>query len=110
MKYKLVDVERVHEDDVQFGTCELCEWMGSLDYDVLKFEDEDKEEYFISTGEWDWDDFIEYIDIDNYTLFAEFIQDRECPKVTTDERGRSNKEDIVDRMVEDYKESKDSCK
>ena len=106
MKYKLVDVEHVHEDDVQFGTCELCEWMGSLDYDILKFEDEDKKEYLISTGEWDWGDFIEYIEIDNYILFAEFIKDREYPEVTIDERGCSNEGDIVVNMVEDYKEVK----
>ena len=111
MKYKLVDVEHVHEDDVQFGTCELCEWMGSLDYDILKFEDEDKEEYLISTGEWDWGDFIEYIEIDNYILFAEFIQDREYPEVITNERGHSNEGDIVFKMVEDYRNmQRNSCK
>ena len=107
MKYKLVDVEHVHKDDVQFGTCELCEWMGSLDYDILKFKDENKKEYLISTGEWDWGDFVEYIEIDNYILFAEFIQDREYPEVTTDERGYSNEGYIVVNMVEDYKESKE---
>ena len=104
MKYKLVDVEHVHEDDVQFGTCELCEWMGSLDYDILKFEDEDKEEFFISTGEWSWGDFYEYIEIDNYILFAGFIRGREYPEVTTDAWGRSNERDIVVQMVEDYKD------
>lgn len=111
MKYKLVDVEHIHEDGVQFGTCELCEWMGSLDYDVLKFEDENKEEYLIGTGEWDWGDFYEYIDIDNYILFAEFIQDRDYPEVVTDERGNSNEIDIVVKMAEDYKDMRrNSCK
>ena len=111
MKYKLVDVEHIHEDGVGFGTCELCEWIGSLDYDVLTFEDEDKEKYRISTGEWDWGDFYEYLGIDNYILFAEFIQDREYPEVVTDERGGSNKRDIVVKMVEDYNDMRrNSCK
>ena len=111
MKYKLVDVERIHEDDVEFGTCSLCEWMGSLDYDILKFEDEDKEEYFIATGEWSWGDFYEDIDIDNYILFAEFVRDREYPEVIIDEWGRSNERDIVVKMVEDYTDMRrNSCK
>ena len=104
MRYKLIDVEQVHEDDVQFGTCELCMLMGSLDYDVLKFEDENGKEYLISTGEWDWGDFIEYIHIDNYILFAEFIRDRDYPVEQIDKWGRSNMIDIVVGMIEDYEE------
>ena len=111
MEYRLIDVERIHEDDVQFGTCELCEWMGSLDYDILKFEDENKKHYFINTGEWDWGDFIEDLYIDNYILFAEFIRDREYPEVITDERGRSNERDIIAKMVEDYRDmQRSNCK
>ena len=29
MKIKLVDVQTEVEEDVEFGTCELCMWTGS---------------------------------------------------------------------------------
>lgn len=79
MRYKLIDVKRYHEDDVEFGTCELCIWIGSLDYDTLILEDELGNKHEVETGEWDWGDFYEDIQINNYISFAEFISNRDYP-------------------------------
>ena len=62
MKYKLVDIIR-EEKDVQFGTCELCQRMGTLSYDVLVFEDENGMKFKEENGGWSWGEYFEYWDL-----------------------------------------------
>lgn len=107
MKYKLVDVIREVEEDVRFGTCDLCQRMGTLYYDVLVFEDENGMKFKEENGAWDWGDYFEYWYIDNYVDFAIFIADREYPEPERDEYGVGQFHEIVNMMYQDYGEYED---
>ena len=104
MKYKLVDVIREVEENVQFGTCDLCQYMGTLYYDVLVFEDENGIKFKEQNGAWDWGDWIENWYIDNYVDFAGFITDREYPEPEIDEYGIGKFYEIINLMYQDYSE------
>ena len=107
MKYRLIDVIRKIEEDVQFGTCDLCQHMGTLYYDVLVFEDEDGNRFKEENGGWDWGDYFEYWDIDNYVDFAGFIADKGYPEPERDEYGVGQFHEIVSMMYQDYSEYED---
>lgn len=102
MKYKLVDVIREEEDNVMFGTCDLCEHMGTLYYDVLVFEDENGVKFEEENGAWSWGDYFEYWDIDNYVDFAGFIADREYPEPEKDRYGVEKFHEVISMMYQDY--------
>ena len=94
MKYKLVEVLNKTEEDVEFGTCELCSYLGTHQYDILIFRDESGLEYEFEDGYWDWGDYTTRWYIDNYIKFANFIADREYEKDLSDE--------TIDKMYHDY--------
>jgi hypothetical protein len=102
MKYKLVDVKSVVEEDVEFGTCELCCYFGNHYYDVLVFEDETGHRYEEENGGWNWGDYDAYWNIDNYVKFAHFINDRDYNTVPDD---YGSIYDTVNNMYWDYLES-----
>lgn len=102
MKYKLVDIIREVEEDVQFGTCDLCQRMGTLYYDVLVFEDEDGNRFKEENGGWDWGDYSENWYIDNYVDFAGFIADRDYPVPDRDEYGGEQFHYVVNMMYQDH--------
>ena len=104
MKYKLVDVKHVHEDDVQFGTCDLCRRLGTIDYDTLVFEDELGREHEVDTGRWSYWDFENHIDIDNYLTFSEFISTRDYAAPSDDEYGNLTIDNSVREMIQDYED------
>lgn len=69
-----VSVEGVTEEDVLFGTCELCEYLGSLYYDVWIFENtETGERYGYQNGSWSWGDFDTHFYIDNLVHFGHWF-------------------------------------
>lgn len=102
MKYKLVDIIREVEEDVQFGTCDLCGHMGTLYYDILVFEDENGVKFEEENGGWSWGDYLENWDIDNYVDFAGFIADREYPEPERDRYGAEKFHEIINMMYQDY--------
>lgn len=104
MKYKLIDVKKMTEEDVQFGTCELCEDMGTHHYDILVFQDELGEVYHVENGFWDWGDYLNKWWIDNYVHFADFIHNRDYPLPKKDEYGKYYFDPIVNEMYQDYEE------
>lgn len=59
MKYKFIKIDQEVEKDVQFGTCELCEYVADLYQNFLIFEDENKKEVKMEVGSWDWGDYDE---------------------------------------------------
>lgn len=59
MKYKLIDIKQETEE-VEFGTCELCMWVGDLTTEHYVFEDENGKIITIEGGCWDWGDYINY--------------------------------------------------
>lgn len=63
MKFKLIDILSHHEDDVQFGTCELCFHTGSLDTETMVLEDENGKIYELELGYWSWGDYFHELEI-----------------------------------------------
>lgn len=45
MKIKLIDVQTEVEEDVEFGTCELCMQTGSAEFPTFIFEKEDGSQF-----------------------------------------------------------------
>jgi hypothetical protein len=74
-KIKFIDLE-TEEEEVEFGTCELCFSTGTVNNPVLTFkvvkEDGSEEKLSINGYEWDWGDYNE-IDITNLVDFAAFL-------------------------------------
>ena len=107
MKYKLIEVIRKAEEDVEFGSCDLCKTIATHYFDVLVFEDEEGYLYKAENGFWSWGDYIISWHIDNYVKFADFISDKDYPKVELDQYRDSNIEEIVGFMYSDFEEEEE---
>ena len=73
MKYKLIDIISSTEK-VEFGTCDLCMYVGDLTTESYVFEDEKGEKITIEGGAWNWGDYMRFTYVDvNVIDFAEYI-------------------------------------
>ena len=73
MKYKLIDIISSTEK-VEFGTCDLCMYIGDLTTESYVFEDEKGEKITIEGGAWNWGDYMRFTYADvNIIDFAEYI-------------------------------------
>lgn len=74
-KIKFIDLE-TKEEEVEFGTCEMCFSTGTVDNPVLNFkvvkEDGSEENLSIDGYEWDWGNYHE-IEVANLVDFAAFL-------------------------------------
>ena len=104
MKYRLIDVENRTEENVQFGTCDLCQYVGTHYYDVLLFEDENGNVYREENGFWSWGDYITNWYIDNYIDFAHFITGKEFSEPEKDRHGDLDFRNVVNEMYNKYEE------
>ena len=74
MKYKLIDIYSNTEEDVEFGTCELCMYIGDLTTEHYVFQDESGKTITLEGGEWDWGSYSNYAYRNaNVIDFAEYI-------------------------------------
>ena len=74
MKYKLIDIYLRTEEDVEFGTCELCMYVGDLTTQNFVFQDEKGKTITLEGGEWDWGSYSHYSYREiNVIDFAEYI-------------------------------------
>lgn len=105
MKYKLTDVENLVEEGVEFGTCDLCSYLGTHYYDVLAFEDTDGNRYEVENGGWSWEGYTTNWDIDNYVAFADFVKSRNYPEPKINQYGQPLIGEIVDQMYDEYSTS-----
>ena len=80
MKYKVIDVKSEVEENVQFGTCDLCMSVGTLEKEFIVLEDEKGRIYEIETGEWDWGDYMTMIYIDNIADFSGWLSKRDITR------------------------------
>ena len=94
MSVKLVDYKHEVEENVQFGTCEICMGTGTLEYGVFIFEDEKGDQISIDNGSWSWGDWSDDYDIDNLPRFAEFFNSK----------GVRSLDDVEDRLPTIYYE------
>lgn len=71
---KILDIYDHTEDNVDFGTCELCFSTGSLTTEFIKVE-YDSKVYDLELGGWSWGDYIPYMvpNIDNIVKFNDFL-------------------------------------
>lgn len=102
MKYKLLDVENLVEEGVEFGTCDLCSYLGNNYYDVLIFEDADGNRYEVENGGWSWGWYMTNWDIENYVAFADFVRSRNYPEPKINRYGQPLIEEIVYQMYNDF--------
>ena len=72
MKIKLIDVQTEIEDDVEFGTCELCMFTSSAEYPTFIFEKEDGTQFEVMGWGWNWGE-LDTLYIDNVVLFNDYI-------------------------------------
>lgn len=81
MKYKLIDVVGQVDEDVTFGTCELCMSIGDLYYNEFIVEDVYGNKYVFVDGFWSWGDWITFMydNIHNVIQFAEWFSEQDLP-------------------------------
>ena len=70
---RLVNFKTEIEEDVEFGTCELCFSTGDLTRYFYIFEDNKGKQLSIESGQWSWGDYFEHYDVENVVQFGEFI-------------------------------------
>lgn len=95
---QLVDIIRETEEDVEFGTCELCMNVGDLDTEKLLFRDAKGKELEFELGYWSWGDYYQPYNIDNVGNFAHFINQKQIQ--TLDEIKES-----FDKLYHEYQKS-----
>ena len=71
MKIKLIDV-KTNIYETQFGTCELCFWVGDAVEPTFYFEKETGEKFEVDGYYWSWGD-LEAIYVDNVINLADYI-------------------------------------
>ena len=101
MKYQLIDVKNKIEQEVMFGTCDLCQHVGTHYYDVLIFMDEEGEVYEVENGFWSWREYFILWDIDNYVKFAHYISGKDFDRPTPEK----SFEEIVSDMYTHYRDT-----
>ena len=77
MKYKIIDVEKYTEENVQFGTCDLCMSVGDLEHETIVLSDENGTIWNIETGVWDWGDYMTMIYLENVVDFGAWLSTKE---------------------------------
>lgn len=70
---RLVDFRTEGEENVQFGTCELCFSSGVLDREFYVFEDDNGEQLDIECGYWSWGYYTYEYEVENVVRFGDFI-------------------------------------
>lgn len=80
MKLQFVDIETTTEYGVEFGTCELCGYVGDLDVTNVILKDSDTGFiYKVEAGDWCWGDYF-HIDLpENLIGFAGWLNEQEFP-------------------------------
>lgn len=81
MKYKLIDVKQEVEEDVAFGTCELCMYVVDHQYTVAVIEDEEGNVFELENGYWSCGDYFiySYESIENVIDFAAWFSEQDLP-------------------------------
>ena len=97
---KVIDVGSNPEEEVEFGTCELCFSYGVADnpYMVLEFPDGTQvthETYF-----WDWGDYCESR-VNNVVDFSAWLSEQELSDEDVEALKNDGKQVLID-LIEEY--------
>ena len=76
MKIKLHDYESEIEEDVTFGTCDMCMYVGDAEYPYFYFQYEDGTTKKVEGFFWDYGDLYT-IYIDNIPAFAAWLNNQD---------------------------------
>lgn len=77
MKIKLKDVKYGEPYEETFGTCEFCMSTSTTRDEILVFETDTGKTVEVSNHWWSWGDRFEYLDVDNWAEFAQWLNARE---------------------------------
>lgn len=76
MKIKFIGLDYHHEDNVDFGTCELCMFTSDYDFPIMIFQvikaGGQEEEVRVEAGSWGWGDYMPLY-FGNLAVFAEWL-------------------------------------
>ncbi|MGV3010038.1 hypothetical protein ACEE67_01820 [Streptococcus thoraltensis] len=97
---KVIDVGCDPEDDVQFGTCELCFSYGWTDNPFMVLEFPDGKTAQIDTYWWEWGDYREY-GVDNVVDFSAWLSEQELSEEEYSDLRKGYSEVLV-KLIEDY--------
>lgn len=96
--YKVIDVGYNPEDDVEFGTCELCMSYGNeVDNPYVVIEKPDGTTEEVNTYYWDWGDYCTYY-IDNVVEFSAFLSKQDI----NDDEFERDSTSLIMNLVSDY--------
>ena len=73
---KLIDVRKEIEEDVQFGTCELCFHTSDLELEYFVLQDDTGDTRELEAGYWSWGDYIDCYYVENIPRFSEHIREK----------------------------------
>lgn len=101
--YKVIDIGYNLEDDVEFGTCELCMSYGNeVDNPYVIIEKPDGTTEEVDIYYWDWGDYFGYY-IDNVVEFSAFLSAQD---IDDDEFERDSTSVIIN-LINEYYYAKD---
>ena len=101
MKIKLHDYESEIEEDVTFGTCDMCMYVGDAEYPYFYFKYEDGTTKKVEGFYWDYGDLYT-ISIDNIPAFAAWMNDQDFA-----EGFRITNYSTLQRLVDRYFQDKE---
>lgn len=101
--YKVIDVGSNPEDEVTFGTCELCLSYGNeVDNPYLVIEKPDGTTEEVDIYYWNWGDYFEY-HIDNVVNFSAWLVEQDID----DDGFERDSTSLIINLINEYYYAKD---
>lgn len=76
MKIEILDYRSWEDEEVEFGTCELCMSTGSAMFEQVLVQQDDGTPYWVDLYAWDYGD-LSQIHIDNLPRFAAWLSEQD---------------------------------
>ena len=91
---KVIDIGSNPENDVTFGTCELCFSYGVADNPYMVLEFPDGTQVTLETCHWDWGDYFETT-VDNVVDFSAWLSEQELSDEFVEELKNGDKHLLI---------------
>lgn len=76
MKIEILDYQSWEDNEVEFGTCELCMSTGSAMFEQVLVQQDDGTPYWVDLYAWDYG-HLSQIHIDNIARFAAWLSEQD---------------------------------